>query len=73
MCMRSKVTVPLVKDGSSLLYTPNALNSLKKLPPGYYINDIRNGMKANRAGTRGFRAPEVLFKYNEQSRGRLLL
>lgn len=68
MCMRSKVTIPLARDGLSILYTPNALNSLKKLAPGYYLNDTRPGMRANRAGTRGFRAPEVLFKYPQQSR-----
>lgn len=31
-------------------------------PPGYYENDSRPLMKAPRAGTRGFRAPEILFK-----------
>ena len=67
-CMRSKVTIPLSRDGSSILYSPNALNGLKKPAPGYYLNDTRNPMKANRAGTRGFRAPEVLFKYLHQSR-----
>ena len=67
-CMRSKVTIPLSRDGSSILYSPNALNSLKKPAPGYYLNDTRNAMKANRAGTRGFRAPEVLFKHLHQSR-----
>jgi cell division control protein 7 len=68
MNMRSKVTIPLARDGLSILYTPNALNSLKKLAPGYYLNDTRGGMRANRAGTRGFRAPEVLFKHAQQSR-----
>lgn len=37
-------------------------------PPGYYENDSRPAMKAPRAGTRGFRAPEVLFKYANQSK-----
>lgn len=37
-------------------------------PPGYYENDSRPVMKASRAGTRGFRAPEVLFKQTNQSR-----
>lgn len=37
-------------------------------PPGYYEGDTRNPMKAPRAGTRGFRAPEVLFKYPKQSK-----
>lgn len=68
MCIRSKVTIPLNRDGSSLLHSPNTLGGLKRTPPGYYLDDARCAMKANRAGTRGFRAPEVLFKHNEQSR-----
>ena len=35
--------------------------------PGYPKNDTRPSKRANRAGTRGFRAPEVLFKCSEQS------
>lgn len=34
---------------------------------GYPKNDTRPSKRANRAGTRGFRAPEVLFKCSEQS------
>lgn len=34
---------------------------------GYPKNDIRPSRRANRAGTRGFRAPEVLFKCTEQT------
>ncbi|KAF7339608.1 Kinase-like protein [Mycena sanguinolenta] len=34
---------------------------------GYLANDNRPPSKANRAGTRGFRAPEVLFKCSEQT------
>lgn len=34
---------------------------------GYLKNDQRPGRRANRAGTRGFRAPEVLFKCNNQT------
>ncbi|KAI1082546.1 kinase-like protein [Whalleya microplaca] len=36
-------------------------------PPGYPKNDTRPSRRANRAGTRGFRAPEVLFKCTEQT------
>jgi len=36
--------------------------------PGYYTKDTRPAMKAPRAGTRGFRAPEVLFKCSHQTR-----
>lgn len=35
--------------------------------PGYPKSDTRPSRRANRAGTRGFRAPEVLFKCTEQS------
>ena len=38
-----------------------------QLGPGYFNNDPRAGMKASRAGTRGFRAPEVLFKSSHQT------
>ncbi|TAQ87627.1 hypothetical protein B7494_g4075 [Chlorociboria aeruginascens] len=34
---------------------------------GYLKNDNRPSRRANRAGTRGFRAPEVLFKCTEQT------
>lgn len=34
---------------------------------GYPKNDTRPARRANRAGTRGFRAPEVLFKCTEQT------
>ncbi|ORD94537.1 cell cycle protein kinase CDC7 subfam [Enterospora canceri] len=35
-------------------------------PPGYFEGDSRPKMKAARAGTRGFRAPEILFRYANQ-------
>ncbi|KAG5917870.1 hypothetical protein E4U61_002359 [Claviceps capensis] len=35
--------------------------------PGYPKSDTRLSRRANRAGTRGFRAPEVLFKCTEQT------
>ncbi|SNX82707.1 related to CDC7 - protein kinase [Melanopsichium pennsylvanicum] len=34
---------------------------------GYLVHDARQGVRANRAGTRGFRAPEVLFKCQDQT------
>ena len=40
----------------------------KARPPGYYERDSRPQMKAPRAGTRGFRAPEVLFRHQSQTR-----
>ncbi|KAM0674451.1 Cell division control protein 7 [Gurleya vavrai] len=53
------------KRGSVLFFSNSVVKSIK--PPGYYIGDGRPQMKAPRAGTRGFRAPEVLFKVIEQS------
>ncbi|KAI0150818.1 kinase-like protein [Xylariaceae sp. FL1272] len=45
-----------------------AFNSITSGPqPGYPKNDTRPSRRANRAGTRGFRAPEVLFKCTEQT------
>ncbi|KAJ6115118.1 hypothetical protein N7486_000896 [Penicillium sp. IBT 16267x] len=37
------------------------------LSTGYPKNDSRSSRRANRAGTRGFRAPEVLFKCTSQT------
>ncbi|KAI5172335.1 cell division control protein 7 [Nematocida sp. LUAm3] len=36
-------------------------------PPGYLLRDSRPAMEAIRSGTRGFRAPEVLFRVEKQS------
>lgn len=45
-----------------------AFNSIQTGPqPGYPKSDTRPSRRANRAGTRGFRAPEVLFKCTEQT------
>lgn len=40
---------------------------MQKQPAGYVINDPRMAIRAPRAGTRGFRAPEVLFKQAQQT------
>ncbi|KAI5180740.1 cell division control protein 7 [Nematocida sp. AWRm80] len=40
--------------------------SKSSLPPGYLIKDTRPAMSASRSGTRGFRAPEVLFRVETQ-------
>ncbi len=40
---------------------------MNNLGPGHFQIDPRAPMKASRAGTRGFRAPEVLFKCANQS------
>ncbi|ETN45363.1 uncharacterized protein HMPREF1541_09194 [Cyphellophora europaea CBS 101466] len=39
----------------------------EKNPPAYPKHDSRASRRANRAGTRGFRAPEVLFKCTSQT------
>ncbi|KAI0505405.1 putative cell cycle protein kinase [Xylaria bambusicola] len=45
-----------------------AFNSIQTgAQPGYPKVDTRPSRRANRAGTRGFRAPEVLFKCTEQT------
>ncbi|KAI1826382.1 putative cell cycle protein kinase [Xylaria intraflava] len=45
-----------------------AFNSIQTgTQPGYPKQDTRPSRRANRAGTRGFRAPEVLFKCTEQT------
>ncbi|KAI0836235.1 kinase-like protein [Hypoxylon sp. FL0890] len=50
------------------LHQSVAFNSIQAGPPaGYPVNDTRPSRRANRAGTRGFRAPEVLFKCTEQT------
>lgn len=37
---------------------------------GYVKNDARHQVRANRAGTRGFRAPEILMKVTRQTCGK---
>ncbi|KAM0686673.1 Cell division control protein 7 [Conglomerata obtusa] len=54
------------KKKNSVLFFSNSLSRATK-PPGYFVGDGRPPMRAPRAGTRGFRAPEVLFKVNEQT------
>ncbi|KAI8899870.1 kinase-like domain-containing protein [Globomyces pollinis-pini] len=51
-------------------YKQAKLNNLQpyKKKGAYIPNDTRPSVKANRAGTRGFRAPEVLFKVYNQTR-----
>ncbi|SCU91034.1 LAFA_0F01486g1_1 [Lachancea sp. 'fantastica'] len=47
--------------------TPNATPTLVDLTKGYPKYETRRNKRANRAGTRGFRAPEVLMKCPNQS------
>ncbi len=58
---KNEVTCPESLRGARLL------SRIQDLPPGYLANDPRVPMKASRAGTRGFRAPEVLFKVAHQT------
>jgi cell division control protein 7 len=51
--------------------SPNDASSLDRV--GFKRDDQRPTAKANRAGTRGFRAPEVLFKCPDQTGGQSLL
>ncbi|CAO3642521.1 unnamed protein product [Cunninghamella blakesleeana] len=43
------------------------LNGVTPTKPGYFKNDYREPAKANRCGTRGFRAPEVLLRVRHQT------
>lgn len=52
-------------DSSNISSLRQLTNQFPK--DGYLKDDQRPGRRANRAGTRGFRAPEVLFKCNNQS------
>ncbi|KAF3941238.1 PAK-2p27 [Dactylella cylindrospora] len=59
-----------IDDGTCLCMTGGAGRRDPKThnhSPGYQKNDSRPSKRANRAGTRGFRAPEVLFKCNAQT------
>ncbi|KAG0005863.1 hypothetical protein BGZ79_001056 [Entomortierella chlamydospora] len=46
---------------------PAAPHAMTKREPGYIKKDPRPEMIVNRAGTRGFRAPEVLFRHSRQT------
>ncbi|KAI8391682.1 kinase-like domain-containing protein [Radiomyces spectabilis] len=50
---------PSKEESQPLLATNNT--------PGFYRNDPRKPLRANRAGTRGYRAPEVLFRMMHQT------
>lgn len=48
---------------------PTATSTEEPKVMGYVKNDARHHAKANRAGTRGFRAPEILMKVTRQKCG----
>lgn len=59
------------RDSSAVGYCPCYIHEKFKqeeVVKGYPKDDTRPGRRANRAGTRGFRAPEVLFKCPNQTR-----
>ncbi|KAH6561953.1 hypothetical protein BASA60_003907 [Batrachochytrium salamandrivorans] len=49
-------------------YIQRANTRPKRRRLGYFVTDTRPAIRASRAGTRGFRAPEVLFKVVHQTR-----
>ncbi|ODQ68209.1 kinase-like protein [Nadsonia fulvescens var. elongata DSM 6958] len=57
------------ENNTTCLCTVGGVTLDRKPAPqlGFQRNDSRPGKRANRAGTRGFRAPEVLFKCTNQS------
>ncbi|KAJ2619418.1 Cell division control protein 7 [Coemansia sp. RSA 1358] len=61
--MRSKRSLQM--DSSTAMRLFRSFD--QKGRPGVPRKDTRPGLRANRAGTRGFRAPEVLFKVPQQS------
>ncbi|KAG2234892.1 hypothetical protein INT48_000319 [Thamnidium elegans] len=46
---------------------PTAAPVEESRPMGFVRNDVRRPIRASRAGTRGFRAPEALFKVTKQT------
>ncbi|MCJ1388966.1 hypothetical protein MMC18_001818 [Xylographa bjoerkii] len=56
-----------IKPTEKGLTVPIAHAANNPLPTGYPKNDTRPSKRANRAGTRGFRAPEVLLKCTSQT------
>ena len=52
---------------------PRRERDLNNKQLGYYSKDPRPPLKANRAGTRGFRAPEILFRVQHQTTGTIHL
>lgn len=58
------VMSPDRQDEYHSLHSRNVVRAVKKT---YLKNDTRHSRRANRAGTRGFRAPEVLLKCTAQS------
>ncbi|KAI8819660.1 kinase-like domain-containing protein [Fimicolochytrium jonesii] len=66
LAQREEMTAPkITSEGLSSVSPAPPKRSNRK--PGYIINDPRPSVRASRAGTRGFRAPEVLMKVTHQT------
>lgn len=62
----------IIFEDKSNIKTPSLLffnSSISRTapPPGYYVEDNRPQLRAHKAGTRGYRAPEVLLRSNRQT------
>lgn len=62
---KTKVSSPVAQTKTLIFFNSIVTQSR---PPGYYEKDSRPQMRAPRAGTRGFRAPEVLFRVPNQTK-----
>ncbi|KAI8340202.1 kinase-like domain-containing protein [Chlamydoabsidia padenii] len=62
----STATLDLLHRSSSKPLLPKS-NKDESTKPGYIKHDSRKTIRANRAGTRGFRAPEVLLRVTHQT------
>ncbi|KAM0679669.1 Cell division control protein 7 [Glugoides intestinalis] len=67
LAQHQKIKTPSPQKTAKPMIFFNSIVTPSK-PPGYYERDTRSVMKAPRAGTRGFRAPEVLFRVERQSK-----
>jgi cell division control protein 7 len=70
--LAQKSTVKLSSSAASKFKLPKPItkdNIRGRMNPGYILNDTRPSLRADRAGTRGFRAPEVLFRVSQQGFG----
>lgn len=60
---------PSTGRAEQAVYDARKLSKLGEGRVGFQAGDTRPSVKANRAGTRGFRAPEVLMKCVDQTVG----
>ncbi|KAL2204546.1 kinase-like protein [Sarocladium strictum] len=67
LCHEARETRKHRQRNSAWAQQAEASGNPNNTQPGYPKSDTRPSRRANRAGTRGFRAPEVLFKCTEQT------